>query len=67
MCTPFTTTICLFELNVTQSNSEKKNMSLVPCACAIRSLMYVMVCTRKNLAQAVSVVSRYMGKPGKEH
>jgi len=29
--------------------------------------MYAMVCTRPNLAHAVSVASRFMGEPGKEH
>ena len=29
--------------------------------------MYGMVCTRLDLAQVVNAVSRYMGKPGKEH
>ena len=29
--------------------------------------MYAMVCTRPDLAQSVSVVSRFMGEPGKEH
>ena len=29
--------------------------------------MYAMVCTRPDLAHAVSVVSRFMGEPGKEH
>ena len=29
--------------------------------------MYVMVCTRPNIAHAVGVVSRYMANPGKEH
>ncbi|KAL6285710.1 hypothetical protein ACE6H2_010100 [Prunus campanulata] len=29
--------------------------------------MYAMVCTRLDLAQAVSVVSRYMANPGKQH
>nr|GEX81879.1 retrovirus-related Pol polyprotein from transposon TNT 1-94 [Tanacetum cinerariifolium] len=31
------------------------------------SLMYVMVCTRLDLAHAVSVVTRYMHNPGKMH
>ena len=31
------------------------------------SLMYAMVCTRPDLAHALSVVSRFMGDPGKEH
>jgi ATP-binding cassette subfamily B (MDR/TAP) protein 1 len=29
--------------------------------------MYVMVCSRPNLSHALSVVSRYMANPGKEH
>ena len=42
-------------------------MSHVPYASVVGSLMYAMVCTRFDLAQAISVVSRYMDKPGKEH
>ena len=30
-------------------------------------LMYVMVCSRPNLSYAMSLVSRYMANPGKEH
>ena len=29
--------------------------------------MYVMVCTRHNIAHAVGFVRRYMNNPGKEH
>jgi hypothetical protein len=46
---------------------EKEYMSRVPYASAVGSLMYAMVCTRPDLAHAVSVVSRFMGEPGKEH
>ena len=42
-------------------------MSRVPYASDIGSLMYAMLCTRPNLTQAISVVSRYMDNPGKEH
>ena len=42
-------------------------MYRVPYASIVGSLMYAMVCTRPNLAQVVSMVSRYMGKHGKEH
>ena len=31
------------------------------------SLMYAMVCTRLDIAQAMGVVSRYMSYPGQEH
>ncbi|KAJ4702606.1 Retrovirus-related Pol polyprotein from transposon TNT 1-94 [Melia azedarach] len=50
-----------------KSVEENEYMSRVPYASAVGSLMYAMVCTRPDLAQSVSVVSRFMGKPGKEH
>lgn len=50
-----------------KSAEEKEYMSRVPYASAVGSLMYAMVCTRPDLAHAVSVVSRFMGDPGKEH
>ena len=42
-------------------------MSQVPYMSATGSLVYVMVCTRLDIAQVVGVLSRYMSKPGKEH
>jgi len=42
-------------------------MSHVPYANAIGSLMYAMICTRPDLAYAVSMVSRYMHNSGKKH
>ena len=42
-------------------------MSKVPYASAVGCLMYVMDCTRPNLAYAVSTVSKYMANPGREH
>jgi hypothetical protein len=42
-------------------------MSRVPYASVVGSLMYVMVCTRPDIAHAVGVLSRYMSKPRKEH
>ncbi|OAE21436.1 hypothetical protein AXG93_3506s1100 [Marchantia polymorpha subsp. ruderalis] len=42
-------------------------MSKVPYANAVGSLMYAMVCTRQNIAFAVSVVSRFMAHLGREH
>jgi ATP-binding cassette subfamily B (MDR/TAP) protein 1 len=44
-------------------------MSRVPYSSAIGSLMYAMVCSRPDLAHAMtmSVVSRYMANPGKKH
>ncbi|XP_057523859.1 secreted RxLR effector protein 161-like [Amaranthus tricolor] len=42
-------------------------MSRVPYANAVGCLMYAMVCTRPDIANAVSVVSRFMARPGREH
>nr|GFA45998.1 retrovirus-related Pol polyprotein from transposon TNT 1-94 [Tanacetum cinerariifolium] len=42
-------------------------MSKVPYANAVGSLMYLMVCTRPDIAYAVSVVSRYLANIGKNH
>jgi hypothetical protein len=50
-----------------KTREEEEDMSHVPYASAVGSLMYAMVCTRLNIAHAVGVLSRYMSKPGKEH
>lgn len=46
---------------------EQEYMEKVPYSSAVGSLMYSMVCTRPDLSHAVSLVSRYLGKPGKQH
>ena len=42
-------------------------MSAIPYVSAIGSLMYAMICTRPNIAYAVSITSRYQSNPGSEH
>lgn len=52
-----------FKLSSNQSptNEEsRKEMSNIPFTSAVSSLMYSMVCTRPDLAYAMSVVSRFM-------
>ncbi|KAL5744826.1 hypothetical protein ACOSQ2_027942 [Xanthoceras sorbifolium] len=59
-----------FRLSKEQSpktEEERTHMAKVPYASAIGSLMYAMVCTRPDIAQAVGAVSRYMNNPGKIH
>nr|GEZ29276.1 retrotransposon protein, putative, Ty1-copia subclass [Tanacetum cinerariifolium] len=46
---------------------DVERMSKVPYANAVGSLMYLMVCTRPDIAYAVSIVSRYLANPGKNH
>ena len=49
------------------TNTEREYMLQVPYSNAVGSLMYSMVCTRPDISQAVSIVSRYMHNPGKGH
>ena len=49
------------------SEKDKTYMEKVPYASAVGSLMYAMVCTRPDIAQAVGLVSRFMSNPGKMH
>ena len=50
-----------------KTQEEEEDMSRVPYASAVGSLMYAMVCTRPDIAHAVGVLSRFMSKPRKEH
>ena len=50
-----------------KNEEEIENISKVPYASKVGCLMYAMVCTRSDLAHAVSIVSRYMANPGREH
>jgi len=42
-------------------------MAEVSYASVVGCLMYVMVCTRPDLADVVSQISTYMSKPGRQH
>ena len=59
-----------FKLSAEQSpvtEEEKIKMTKIPYASAVGSLMYSMICTRPDLAYAVSVLSKYMANPGLDH
>ncbi|KAH9647728.1 hypothetical protein KPL70_025300 [Citrus sinensis] len=49
------------------NEAERNEMSRVPYASAVGSLMFAMICTRPDIAQAVGAISRYMANPGGEH
>ncbi|KAI3700113.1 hypothetical protein L2E82_44730 [Cichorium intybus] len=58
------------KLSKTQSPStdeEIGEMSRVPYASAVGSIMYAMTCTRPDVSFALSMVSRYQGNPGRTH
>ena len=46
---------------------EENTMRQVPCASAVGSLMYAMLCTRPNICYLVGMVSRYQSNPGLKH
>ena len=48
-----------------QSPHEEEEMSRVPYASTLGSLMYTMICTRPDLAYADSTISQFMSNPGK--
>ena len=50
-----------------KTQEEEEDMSHVPYASAVGSLMYAMVCARPDIAHAVGLLSRFMSNPGKEN
>ena len=59
-----------FKLSAAQcpsSDEDVENMSKVSYSSDVGSLMYAMVCSRPDLSYAMSLVSRYMSNPSKEH
>ena len=59
--------ITLSKKHCPQTDAELENMSEVPYASAIGSIMYAMICTRPDVSFALSVTSRYQSDPGMEH
>ena len=49
------------------SEKEKQDMKNMPYASAMGSLMYVIVCTRPDIAHGVGDVNRFLSNLGKEH
>ena len=42
-------------------------MDKIPCASAIGSIMYAMICTRPDVSYVLSMTSRYQSDPGECH
>jgi hypothetical protein len=49
------------------TEQEKVSMEVIPYRQVVGSLMYLMVCTRPDLASAVGILARYMQNPGRQH
>ena len=67
IATPLDAKTPLPKLSDEEHEEHLHEMKDVPYQEAVGSLMYAMVATRPDLAFAVSVVSRYMSKPGPMH
>ena len=65
--TPLTGKEKLSTMIKVQAQADQDYMSKVPYSSVVGSLMYAMVCTRPDLAYVVSMVSRFLNQPQKEH
>eukprot|EP00253_Pinus_taeda_P008380 PITA_08380 len=63
---PIPVGVKLFVEQCPKTQEEEEDMFRVPYASAVGCLMYVMVCTRLDIAHAVGVLRRFMSKLGKE-
>jgi len=50
-----------------KTQEEEEDISRVPYASTVGSLMYVMVCAKPDIAHVVGVLSKFMSKQGREH
>ena len=50
-----------------QTTGEQVEMSIVPFASAIASVMYAMICTRPDVSYALSICSKYQSNPAMIH
>ena len=64
---PMSHGIQLSKKQAPKTPEERDRMSKIPYASAIGSIMYGMICTRPDVAHALSVTSRYQSNPGEEH
>ena len=67
VATPHATHFKLSAKMSPKTEAERSDMARVPYSSAVGSLMYLMVCTRPDLAHAVGVVSRFLSCPGIGH
>ncbi|KAK9209735.1 hypothetical protein WN944_002103 [Citrus x changshan-huyou] len=65
ICIPLALHFKLSSSSCPISQEECDYMARVPYASVVGSLMYDMVCTKPDISQEVSMVSRYMHNPGK--
>lgn len=67
LATPLAVHLKFSDADKPKPMKERAEMKDVPYSSLVGSLMYTMVCTRPDMAHAISVMSRYMVDPGKSH
>ena len=65
--TPIGAQFKLMSLTEQELDNQAKYMEKIPYSNCVGSLMYGMISTRPDIAYGVSLVSRFMSKPGKTH
>lgn len=64
---PIRYVIYFFKSMCPYTTEERERVTKIPYASFIGSLMCAMLCTRPDIAHAVSVTSIYQSNPGEEH
>lgn len=64
---PMSVGTCLSKKMCPKTNLEKERMTHTPYASAIGSIMYAMLCTRPDVAYALTVTSHFQSDPGDGH
>ena len=59
--------VVLSKKDSSYTKEQREYMSKIPYASAIGSIMYVMLCTRMDVAYALSMTSRFQQDPGEKH
>ena len=67
VCSLFAGHLKLSSKQCPTSEKDMKEISKVPYAFVVGSLMYAMVCTRPDTTHLIGVVSRFLTNHGKEH
>jgi len=65
--TPIASHFKLSAIQCASIDEDTEYMSRVPYSSVVSSLMYAMVCSHSDLSYGMSLVSRYMSNPSKEH
>ena len=67
VATPLAAHFKLSKDQAPKTEKEREEMDAIPYASGVGSLMYAMVCTRPDIAHAMSIVSRFIADPGEAH